>query len=546
MTGLHRPIFFSFIDRYSVIALNLLMTMIIARLMTPDEIGVFVIGGAIVLLMESLREFGVSSYLIQVHEITEEGVRTAFTVILILSLIFAIAIYLLADPVARFYGDQRIVPVLHITAFGFLFGPFVAPNVSLLRRDLSFGSIALINISGAVANFACTLTLAVLGAGYLSLAWGALASSMTIAVVANVLRRQFWIFRPSLHAWRKVAAFGGYSSAAALVNVAFQLLPQLALGRILSLDAVGIYSRAVVICQLPDKAIVGALQPLFLPALAAQLRTGGNLKEIYLLWVGHLTAILWPGLICLALLANPIVAVLLGPQWSAVAPLVRFMAIGSLFLAPAALTYPVVVSAGRVRDTLTMSLVSLPISAMIVSASSFIGLNAVAASVLVTAPFQLWVALSYVRRCIRFAWIDIAIATRKSALVTLCTASATVAFGGFRFDLSITEMAVALTGAAAGWFVGLALTGHPLLRELRGFFIRILVAVNYIPSDRTLGDTRADVTVILNAQRALRHGGARSRATMPIADAQDLQQDQRNIESIESPVRIHSAKEKDI
>ena len=167
MTGLHRPIVFSFIDRYSVIVINLLMTMIVARLMTPDEIGVFVIGAAVVVLMESLRDFGVSAYLIQVQEITEGGVRTAFTATLILSLIFAIGIYLLAGPVARFYGDLRIVPVLHITAFSFLFGPFVAPNVSLLRRDLSFGSVALINVSGAIANFVGTLTLAVIGAGYL-------------------------------------------------------------------------------------------------------------------------------------------------------------------------------------------------------------------------------------------------------------------------------------------------------------------------------------------------------------------------------------------
>jgi O-antigen/teichoic acid export membrane protein len=495
MTGLHRPIVFSFIDRYSVIALNVLMTTIIARLMTPDEIGVFVIGAALVALMETLRDFGVTSYLIQEREITEGGVRTAFTTMLMLSLIFTIAIYLLASPIAHFYGDQRIERILHITAFGFLFGPFVAPNMALLRRELSFGFIALINVSGAAANFIGTLSLVAAGAGYLSLAWGALASSITVAILVNVLRRQFWIFRPSVQAWRKVAAFGGYSSATALVNVTFQLLPQLVLGRILSLDAVGIYSRAVVICQLPDKAIVGALQPLFLPALAAQARRGGDLKQIYLLSIGHLTAVLWPGLVCLALLANPVVAVLLGAQWSAAAPLVRVMAIGSLFLAPAALTYPMLVSVGRVRDTLTSSLMSLPISATIVSASSFIGLEAVAVSMLVTAPFQLWVALSYVRRYVRFEWIDIVISTLKSVLVTLCTAvppATAVALNGFRFDLSIAEMSVSLAGAAAAWLLGLALTAHPLLGELRGFVVRILAAANYRPPERISGDAHAD------------------------------------------------------
>ncbi len=491
MTGLHRPIVFSFIDRYSVTALNLLLTTIIARLMTPGEIGIFVVGAALVALMETLRDFGVSSYLIQEREITEGGVRTAFTMMLMLSLIFTIVIYLLAGPVAHFYGDQRIEPTLHITAFGFLFGPFAAPNMALLRRDLSFGFIAFINVAGAAANFVGTLSLAAAGVGYLSLAWGALASSITIAILVNVVRRQFWIFRPSVQAWRQVAAFGGYSSATSLVNLTFQLLPQLVLGRILSLDAVGIYSRAVVICQIPDRAIVGALQPLILPALAVQARRSGDLKQIYLLSIGHLTAVLWPGLVCLALLANPVVAILLGEQWSAAAPLVRVMAIGSLFLAPAALTYPMLVSVGHVRDTLTSSLVSLPISAVIVSVSSLISLEAVAVSMLVTAPFQLWVALSYVQRYVRFEWIDILISIRKSAIVALCATCppvAAIVLNGFQFDLSIAEMAVSLVGAAAAWLLGLALTAHPLLEELRGFLVMTLAAAN----ERIFGEAQVD------------------------------------------------------
>ena len=58
------------------------------------------------------------------------------------------------------------------------------------------------------------------------------------------------MFRPSLAEWRKVASFGGYSSATGFVNILFQTLPQLILGRLLSLDAVAAFSRATAICQL--------------------------------------------------------------------------------------------------------------------------------------------------------------------------------------------------------------------------------------------------------------------------------------------------------
>jgi O-antigen/teichoic acid export membrane protein len=63
----------------------------------------------------------------------------------------------------------------------------------------------------------------------------------------------------------------------------------------------------------------------------------------------------WPFLICLALLADPAVRLLLGARWSDTAPLVRIIALAWLAMTPAFLTYPVLVAAGRIKDTLTAS-----------------------------------------------------------------------------------------------------------------------------------------------------------------------------------------------
>ncbi len=471
MLGVRRSLVFSFCEKYSVSAVNLVMTAVVARLLTPDEIGVFMIGSAVLIMTDSLRDFGVSVYLIQEREITREGVRTAFTVMLLSSAAFAGLLWILAGPIAAFYEEQGIELILRFAAIGVLLVPFCSPIMALLRRDMEFDKIAIIGISGAATNFVSVVMLAALGFGYMSLAWGSLMTIVVNVSLALLFRPQFWMFRPTLLVWRKVFRFGGYSTATLLLNNLYQMLPQLILGRILTFDAVGLYNRAIMLSQLPERTILGALHPVVLPALAARARVGGDLKEPYLRGITYMTAVQWPFLVVLALLADPVVHLLLGSQWMAAAPLVRIIALASLCLFPAFMTYPVLVAVGRVKDTLTTSLITLPISIALVFAAAHIGLAAVAASMFLTAPFQVYVALRFIRRHVPFAWGDLAAATWKSAVTTLGAAAApaaAIALTGFRFDLSVPVMLVTGAGAAIGWMVGLSLTGHPLLAELRG------------------------------------------------------------------------------
>ena len=300
------------------------------------------------------------------------------------------------------------------------------------------------------------------------------------AAIVILYRPQFWIFRPSLAEWRKVVAFGGYSSAMALLNTLYAQLPQLMFGRVLGFDAVGLYSRAMMLCQISDRLIFNAVQPVILPSLAARVRAGGDLKVSYLGALTQITAVQWPFLLCVAFFADPLVQILPGHQWTAVAPLVRIIALALMFLFPAFMTYPLLVSIGRVKDTLTLSLISLPPSIALIFASSFLGLEAVAATMFLAAPLQVYVTLTFIRRQVPFRWRELVVATRTSAVVTMCTAAtpaAAVALAGFTFETPIPVSVVTGVGAATGWIIGLKVTGHPLLAEMRGANLHVASAV---------------------------------------------------------------------
>ena len=106
----------------------------------------------------------------------------------------------------------------------------------------------------------------------------------------------------------------------------------------------------------------------------------------------------WPFLLFVAIMAHPIILILLGQTWLEIVPLVRFLCVANLALFAACLSYPVLVAAGSVRDALTSSLISLPPSLLVILCAAFFGAEAVAASALLTLPFQAAVALYFIGR----------------------------------------------------------------------------------------------------------------------------------------------------
>jgi O-antigen/teichoic acid export membrane protein len=470
MKNLHGLLFYSALDKYVSISLAIAMAAITARLLTRDEIGVFAIASIVAVTSESLRDFGASIYIIQSSMLTRTKLRTAFTVTAAMSVVIALALIGVSGPIAGFYTDPRLAPAVLVAAAGMVAASFGAPSIALLRREMRFGVLALVNISGLLANLLSFLAFYALGWNYLSLVLAALVASLIATTFAVLVVHRFWMFVPCLKDWRDIVTFGGFASATAILNTLYFSLPQLLLGRLSGLDAVGIYNRATILCQLPDKLIVGAFQPVIYPAFAAQARAGGDLKVAYLHALSLLSAVQWPALLVIAVLAEPAVRIVFGPQWDACAPLLRIMAIASLVMAPSSLSYPLLVASGRIRDTMVSSLIVLPASAVVVLVAAPYGMETLAWSMFVTLPFQMAVALWFIRRQIDFAWTELLKSTWKSGVVAGFAAFSPVILVTLRGpspDPSTAMLAAVFAGVALGWLMGLVVTGHQLLGELR-------------------------------------------------------------------------------
>jgi O-antigen/teichoic acid export membrane protein len=469
MAAFKKALLLSTGERYFALVSNFVTVALVSRILTPEEIGVSVIGMAIVGIAMSGREFASANFLIQRPDLSRDDIRGAFTVMVLLTLMITTVLALIAAPLAGAYGEPRLVPYLRVISASLFLELIASLIITLFRRDMAFGKVAIVNVCGALAAAIVTCTLALMGFSYMSFAWAWFASAAVTGVLALSLNRQFWMFKPSLGNCRDMLAFGGYNGATNFLYKAYEALPYLLLGRTLSLDAAAIFSRSLMICQLPDKVFLGGAMSVVLPAFSAEARQGRSLRQPYLNALAVVTVFQWPALLVLAVLAFPVVDVLLGHQWHAVAAHVQIIALASLFSFSFELNYPVLVSVGAIHDVFRRALIVCPVSIAIIFVASFISLPAVVWSLTLVIPFQAFVSLSFVRRHIRLSWAEIGSAVWRSAVVAAATVSGPltiVMVAGSTFDISVKQAAVGVLLAVVGWLFGLWLTRHLLLEEI--------------------------------------------------------------------------------
>jgi O-antigen/teichoic acid export membrane protein len=467
MAGVRRALLFNAGERYICLAISFLMIFAISRLLTPTEIGLSVIGIGIMTLALALREFASSEFLIQREEVTRLDIRTAFTILFLLYGVIAAVLVPLAPWLATAYGEPGLSLYMYLIIAAGLLDTLSMPIMALLRRNMAFDLIAVINIVVAVAGAGTTIALAALGFGFMSFAWAWLASSIATSLLALYFRPYWWMFVPTLASWRSTLNFGGYNGATTALQRFYEALPQLVLGRILSPDVVAFYNRSGMVVGLPDRIILAGIFSVAFPAFATEVRQGNNVKGAYLQALSHITVLHWPALLLLTVLAHPTVMVLMGQQWTGIVPLVQMMAMACLFWFPMVLTQPVLVAMGALHDNFMAKLISISVCTVVLCGASFFSIEAMAASQFFTIPFQMIVALFFVRRHIPFGWGEVARAVWKSAVVSafcLLGPLAIIALNGFQMPLADAIDACLLS--ALGWAVGLWLTRHPFLAEL--------------------------------------------------------------------------------
>lgn len=467
----------TFAERYVNVAAQFGLTAIVARLMAPNEFGLVAIGVSIFAIVEAVRDFGISNYIIQHRNLTRNVARTGFSVIAAFSCALAGLLYASSSVIAEFYGDQRLVPYIDILAFTALAGMIVSPLKALLLRDMQFRALAVINF-GATLVFTFTIIVLVwFNFSYMSYAWGAFAMTLTMAVLCLYHRPDFWIFRPALCDFKSAIAFGSYSSLSDTLSRLNEALPFLVLGRLMPMGLVGIFNRAHFISTVPPKLLMVGIVPVALPGFAAEARSERDLKGPLLDALSYLAIFLWPALILLTLLAYPAVIILLGDRWLDAVPIIQILSIAALASLPLPLAFPVFSAIGQIKRSAHVGLITVPATAAILAIAAHFGLIAATCSFLLIIPFQSYLILRIMKRYITFRWRELFVALSKSATATFISISpvlAIIAANGFSFTMPVPAGIGIAVMMIPSWLGAVWFVAHPVWPEIKSIVLPLI------------------------------------------------------------------------
>lgn len=471
-----KSLFFSFLDRYASLLIAVASSMVIARLLTPTEIGVFSVTMVLLMFVATVRDMGAGQYLIQEKNLTTEHIRAVWAVQLGLGLGLACVVLLASNPVAVFYNEPRMRDIMLVVALNYAINPFGSLTYAWLMREMRFESVALMRFSAGLGGALVSIWLAWKDYGPISLAFGSLASTVVNALMAIYFRPKSFPWVPGMGEIKRVLVFGSQLTASSIVNVISGSAPELLLGKLQDLTAAGLYSRSSGLVNMFHRLFVDAVGAVCLPWFARQSRERGSFVDPFLKATAYVTAFGWSFCLAVVCLAHPIVRALYGNQWDQSVDLARLLAVAMLFSVPAALCSTALLSSGAVTTIARVTVFSAIQSMAFVALGASLGLMALGFAMIASAAVSATLWLRATNRHIDLTLRGLLPTLRKSAVVALLAAIGPALvlwiYGPYPEGL-VMPLVLGGAGGLAGFVGGIFLVEHPLRGEVTAVWAKI-------------------------------------------------------------------------
>jgi O-antigen/teichoic acid export membrane protein len=439
-------------------------SVIIARLLSPYELGVYALALSITGVLNLIQSIGMSSYIVREPDLTADRVATAFTVNALISLALAAITACLALAGSILFKEASIRGVLFVLSATPIIGAVSIVPFAMLEREANFRLIAVAGVARNLIATIGTIALALAGWSYYAIAFGQVGASLTQSIIICVVARRHVSIRLSLRNWREVAAFGSQMIAITGVNDLASRASDFILGEFSGLSALGLYN------------IHGIMGRVAFAEMARLKRENTSLREFYTNVVEITTAVLWPIFGGLAVLSQPLIRLVYGHKWVDAALPFALLNIAALILTAVTITWEVFVACGETaRQARFEFLRTLVVTGFFIVGCS-ISLQAAAAARIAAAVFTILLYRPHVERMTDTSLRDTAPIYLRSAFLTVLAVGPSIILTQRTSPDSITVAEITLTVLIGVffWVCALAQLRHPLFKEARSFITRSL------------------------------------------------------------------------
>jgi lipopolysaccharide exporter len=328
--------------------IGLISTIILARLLEPTDFGIVAMAMVAIGFIRVFSEPGQDLALIRHPNPTEEHFDTAWTMSVCCGFIVALLLVAVAPMAGWFYHEPRVVPVIRFLAIAPLIEGFTNVGaVAGFRRDLAFDKEFRFTVIRRVAAFAVTIPLALVLLNYWALAIGIVCGRVLSVIIS------YWMhpYRPRLRLTRlrEIWSYSMWTQFSGIGNFFGEQIDQIVVGGVAGAVQMGAYNVAADIGTAPTEELVMPAARAVFPVYATLLQDPAKLAHSYLDVLSITAIVALSTGVGVALVADDMVAVVLGAKWTFAAPLVPWLAVAAGMLGVARSVNAVLSVTGNAR-----------------------------------------------------------------------------------------------------------------------------------------------------------------------------------------------------
>jgi len=308
--------------------IDLATLVVLGRLLSPADFGLVAIAMSVIIIIEGVSDLPVLQALVRLPVLNKAHYDTGFTLGILRGALLALMLCVLAWPLARLYGDDRLIGLfctLWIAPAGRSLG---SPIFAEFHRRLDFRPVLAVDIVGKCLAFVTSVGLAWWTKSYWSIAAGTIMAPVSISIISHLVAP----YRPrlTLVEWREFAGFLGWSTASSVVNAVNYQMDQLILARFVSPLQLGRFSMATNLANLPTQVVVGQVAGPLLVAFSIIREDTRRLAAAYQSSAVTMVAIGIPAMVGLSMIAEPGIRLVLGEQWLPAVDSLRWLSIAAI------------------------------------------------------------------------------------------------------------------------------------------------------------------------------------------------------------------------
>ncbi|QCV96892.1 lipopolysaccharide biosynthesis protein [Acidipropionibacterium acidipropionici] len=371
------------------ILLQLLSVVTLSRLLTPHDYGLMAVVLVIIGVGEIFRDFGLTSASVQASELSSGQRDNLFWINTGIGVVLAIVMFVLAWPVQAFMHSPELVPIVRVLSVTFVLNGLTTQYRAQLMRALRFRAMAVIDIVAVTVALGSAIVAALLGAGYWALVLQQIVSCLALLLGAVATGRWLPHRYSRQYEIRSFVRFGWNLVGANLLSYGGKQVDTLIVAGRFGTTPLGLYNRSYQLIMTTFSQIRSPLSNVAIPVMSRVQRDEERFNTYVVAGQIALGYGLGIPIALVAGLADPVVQIMLGSQWTQAAPYMRFFCGATLMSTLAFVGYWVYVSRGLGSQLFRYSLVELAIRVVCIVVGSFFGMLGVAAGVFVE-PLLSW------------------------------------------------------------------------------------------------------------------------------------------------------------